>query len=465
MLAAHRGGTLAAVVSLTVLSACGGSGGGGGGLLPLLPADEFVALETPGTTSNEFVACHDGLRIYVAWAERSNIVPDAVFFSRSLDGGVTWLPTPTRISGLAADAGQIAICCDGERVYLAYRAFEGGQSLIRLDRSLDGGTTFLDSDVPVSPLIAASQGSTAICCEGLTVHVAWEDARDGAQDVRYNRSIDGGGTFPAPDRRLDTDTAGAASSRRIALCCDGPRVHAAWVDARGGTTAVRSNRSLDAGVSFLPADVLASHAGSSAGDTSDPSLACAGSTVVVAWSDERNGLGDIFANRSLDGGATFGATDVRVDTDAPGASISGDPAIALEAGVLHVIWGDLRGGAAQIRYSRSGNAGATFLAQDVEISEGPPGPNDIGRLTLAVSGDAVVAAWEEDRLPLDEQDIFVAVSTDGGDDFEERRVDTDAPGAALSFAPRLALEPGRLVVMWVDARSGDAEVRVNRTDD
>jgi len=463
--AAHRGGTLAAVVSLTVLSACGGSGGGGGGLLPLLPADEFVALETPGTTSNELVACHDGPRIYVAWAERSNVVPDAIFFSRSLDGGVTWLPTPVRISGAASSAGQVAIACDGDRVYLAYQAFEGSQSRIRLDRSLDGGTTFLATDVPVSAATAGGQGGTTICCEGLTVHVAWEDSRDGERDIRYNRSIDGGGTFPVADKRLDTDTAGAADSRALALGCDGPRVCAAWLDARTGVLAVRSNRSVDAGVTFLPADVLVSHAGIAAGEMSEPSLVCAASTVVVAWSDERNGLGDIFANRSLDGGATFGATDVRVDTDAPGASISGDPAIALEAGVLHVIWGDLRGGAAQIRYSRSGNAGATFLAQDVEISEGPPGPNDIGRLTLAVSGDAVVAAWEEDRLPLDEQDIFVAVSTDGGDDFEERRVDTDAPGAALSFAPRLALEPGRLVVMWVDARSGDAEVRVNRTDD
>ncbi len=71
------------------------------------------------TTSNEFVACHDGLRIYVAWAERSNVVPDAVFFARSLDGGVTWLPTPVQVSDPAADASSVAIDCDGDRVYLA----------------------------------------------------------------------------------------------------------------------------------------------------------------------------------------------------------------------------------------------------------------------------------------------------------------------------------------------------------
>jgi|GEM_PF-2422020 len=447
------------------LTACGGSGGGGEGVLPLLEVDELVATQSPDTTSNELVACHDGPRIFVAWAERSNLVPDAVFFSRSLDGGVTWLPTPVQISDLAADAGQVAICCDGERVYIAYRAFEGGGSRIRLDRSLDGGTTFLASDVPVSAATLGGQGGTAICCEGLTVHVAWEDSRSGERDIRYNRSIDGGSTFPASDKRFDTDTAGAADSRALALECDGPRVCAAWLDARTGVLAVRSNRSTDAGVTFLPADVLVSHAGIVAGEMSEPSLVCAGSSVVVAWSDERNGAGDIFANRSPDGGATFGATDVRIDTDAPGSGFSGDPAIVLEDGVLHVIWGDFRGGNAGIRYSRSGNAGATFLAQDVPISEGPPGANDIGRLSLAVSGDTVVAVWEEDRLPLDEKDIFVAVSTDGGDDFVERRVDTDTPGAALSFAPRIALEPGRLVVVWVDTRNGDAEVRVNRTAD
>lgn len=465
MFAVHRTGSCAAVVCLIALSACGGSGGGGGGLLPLLDADEFVALQSPGTTSNELVACHDGPRIYVAWAERSNVVPDAVFFSRSLDGGVTWLADPVQVSDAAADAGAIAIACDGARVYIAYRAFESGGSRIRLDRSLDAGTTFLASDVPVSALTSGGQSGTAICCDGLTVHVAWEDPRDGEDDVRYNRSIDGGSTFPAPDKRLDTDTAGAGDSRAIALCCDGPRVCAAWLDARTGVLAVRSNRSLDAGVTFLPADVLVSHAGVAAGEMSAPSLACAGSTVVVVWSDERNGLGDIFANRSLDGGATFGAIDVRIDTDAPGAGFSGDPDIALEAGVLHVVWGDFRGGNAQIRYSRSSSAGATFLAQDVRVSDGPPGANQPGRLSIEVSGDTVVACWQEDRLPIDEDDIFVAVSTDGGNDFEEERADTDAPGAALSFGPRVALLPGRLVVMWVDTRSGDAEVRVNRTDD
>ncbi len=111
----------------------------------------------------------------------------------------------------------------------------------------------------------------------------------------------------------------------------------------------------------------------------------------VAWEDRRDGADDVRYNRSLDGGLTYGATDKRIDTDAPGAALSAAPAIVLEGGVLHVVWGDLRGGTAGIRYSRSADSGATFLVQDVPVSDGPPGANVLTRLSLAVSGDAVVA--------------------------------------------------------------------------
>src|SRR5688572_18774650 len=168
--------TVVAGSALAMLaSACGGSGGEGDGspsLLPLLAADELVSLRSPDTTSNEFKLCSSGDRVYVAWVERSSVVPDAVYFNRSLDGGVTWLPDPVPVSDATTNPGQVAICCEGDRVYLAYEGSLGGSTSIRLNRSLDAGTTFLPAEITVSDEALQDVDRPAIDCDGLTVHVA-----------------------------------------------------------------------------------------------------------------------------------------------------------------------------------------------------------------------------------------------------------------------------------------------------
>jgi hypothetical protein len=446
------------------LAACGGSGGGDGGppQFPLLPDDELVSPMSPDTSTNEIVGCSAGPRIYVAWVERSNVVADAVLFNRSLDGGATWLASAVPVSDPASSAGDVAMCCDGDRVYVAYHVFSGSNQAIRLNRSLDAGTTFLPDEALVSEEGADGKQGTAICCEGLLVHVAWTDERDGERDVRYNRSIDGGATFPTPDVPLESDTPGATSSRSVSLCCDGPRVYAAWVDSRSGEDAIRMNRSVNGGVTFLPADVSVSHASVPTGAVGRPQAVCEGATVAIVWSDARNGLGDVFCNRATDSGVTFLGTDRRVDTDLPGAAASSSPIACLEDDVLHVVWDDLRSGTSRLRYNRSEDAGATFLPEDAPLGETPSGA-DVSDAEIACDGDTIAVAWQEDRPPFDLSDVFVAVSTDGGRSFEEARADTDPPGASLSFNPVVALDGPALVVVWGESRDGIAEIRVNRT--
>src|SRR5205085_6012072 len=136
-------------------------------------------------------------------------------------------------------------------------------------------------------------------------------------------------TFPATDALLETDAAGTHDSSLPALACDGSDVYAAWLDGRSGTPAVRMNRSSDGGASFLGADVVVSHPATPIVDPSGPVVVCRGATVVAAWADRRNGAAsDVFLNRSTDGGITFFPLDRRLDTDAPGAHGSFQPALA-----------------------------------------------------------------------------------------------------------------------------------------
>ena len=63
-----------------------------------------------------------------------------------------------------------------------------------------------------------------ICCEGSQVCVVWEDLRNGAWDIYFNRSTDGGGTWMPQDVRLDTSAAGSSSSLEPTIACSGQNV-------------------------------------------------------------------------------------------------------------------------------------------------------------------------------------------------------------------------------------------------
>jgi hypothetical protein len=65
--------------------------------------------------------------------------------------------------------------------------------------------------------------------------VAWQDARNGRDDIFLTRSTDGGRTWGSEDQRMDADEPGTALSRfaSLARAKDG-RVVLAWDDDRAG---------------------------------------------------------------------------------------------------------------------------------------------------------------------------------------------------------------------------------------
>jgi hypothetical protein len=65
----------------------------------------------------------------------------------------------------------------------------------------------------------------------------------------------------------------------------------------------------------------------------------------MAWSDDRAGLLDVYANFSLDQGVTWQPQDYRLDSSTLGASDSQEPTVAVVGSRVHVAWTDHRRGA------------------------------------------------------------------------------------------------------------------------
>src|SRR5262249_9166614 len=135
-------------------------------------------------------------------------------------------------------------------------------------------------------------------------------------------------------------------------------------------------------------------------DSSNAGVAAVGSSVFVTWADTRNSpvnTYDIYFNRSLDGGATWLTQDVRLDTDAPGSSNSNNPRIAASGSSVYVVWRDTRNGAGDIYFNRSLDGGVTWSTQDVRLDTDAPGAAESQDVQIAASGSRVFAVWWDQR--------------------------------------------------------------------
>ena len=179
-------------------------------------------------------------RLWVAWVGVKN-GRSSLFVNRSLDGGQTWTE-PTPVTGNSQSVYRQSLLRAGERMLLVWADTRTGRDRLYAVSSGDAGATWT-IPVRVDHLPDGSEAETTSPSASLSpdgeVLVAWQDARNGRDDIFLARSTDGGRTWGAEDRRMDMDDAGTGVSRypRLARAEDG-RVALAWDDDRAGFESV-----------------------------------------------------------------------------------------------------------------------------------------------------------------------------------------------------------------------------------
>jgi Notch 1 len=298
--------------------------------------------------------------------------------------------------------------------------------------------------------------------------ITWMDLRLGRSRVYYNRTTDGGATFLAAPVRIDT-AGGAAIGPRVVLSNTDDNSFV-WSDFRGGTSyrEIYARHSSDYGATFSATDFKVNPSGpTSTRDSFNVELARSGNNVYVVYegfvSDRSR---HVFFSRSTNGGSSFSAP-VQVSTSALATFVAATPQIAAAGSNVYVVWRDNRNGRLDVFLRRSTDSGASFAGvADTRIDTGDTaGSNSSFEPRVAAEGTNVYVTWVDDR-DLGSFDIWFNRSTDSGATWgTSAQLDAD-PFSHDSIEPHIvAPSAGVAVVAWIDYRSGFPDVLAARSSD
>jgi hypothetical protein len=315
-----------------------------------------------------------------------------VYGRRTGDGGTTWAPTQTLVTGIWF---TVSASSSGANVDLAYvkkiKNADGSTSRrLYYKRSTNGGASWGSARAMTST--GSNIGDQAIARHSNgQVSIAWIGLTSG--NIYMRTSIDSGATFSGARYvgHSNNSEVGRVVTYRgdLQLAIGTGVTYIAYTSARE-TLAVR--RTVNRGVSWTSAKVLSTSAGSAY------SLAASGSKAVIGYT---SGSGSMRARfrRTTDKGTTWSASTPLVG--APTGTFSTMPQFSYRSGVLAVIFKYGTPGNSPIWSKESTNFGTTWSARTrisvVHFADSDPEPAGI-----AVLGTIRLAGYNENRRSPDE---------------------------------------------------------------
>jgi len=133
----------------------------------------------------------------------------------------------------------------------------------------------------------------------------------------------------------------ASHGQAEGIASDGNLIVAVYSDEEGSSNTMEIRRSVSDGASWLPAQTIVSYTGIRG--IGDGAVAVSGTTVLVAWTDDRAGKAKakVFLRRSIDSGVTFGPRlllGVTTADDYYQAVVDGEVHLAVSGAGAVAVW-------------------------------------------------------------------------------------------------------------------------------
>jgi hypothetical protein len=280
--------------------------------------------------------------LWIFWQDnRSGIFE--IYFTRSTDNGRTWAQEQrlTAEDGMQSQHPRASAKFYGEsgRVYVTWQDRRGGnfETFVRMISYDNSGTVDFGYDNQVTPTDGWESTRPDIHCYKDWIYIAWNDLRNGVNEVYFKKSNDMGKTFSAEIPISDND---GFPSERPRLWANQTGLSIVWHDLRENNFEVYykmlehnliTTKTLVNTKRLSKKDIY---------DSMNPSVICDDKTIYVAWEDAADGeKKEIYYSSSSDQGKTFTATVILTGYASFGFSESSEyPKIMTHNQNVHVVW-------------------------------------------------------------------------------------------------------------------------------
>ena len=271
--------------------------------------------------------------------------------------------------------------------------------------------------------------------------------------------------FPADDMRLNTGTVGAMNPRPQ-ISHSGSRVYVTWADrdTTGMFFDVYFQVSADGGATWQATDTRLNTIGLGGMDV-EPQICSEGSNVYVTWTDIDNlaMTSSIYFRASTDGGVTWQASDTRLNTSAIGGMVNPRPQVSSAGSNVYVTWtgADLGGMGSDIYFRASPDGGVTWQTTDTRLNTSAFGTMVGPRPQVCGEGSNVYVIWSGAQTGGMSSDVYFSGSADGGTTWRttETRLNTGGLSTMTGPRPQISANGSNVYVTWAGIDSGGMSLR------
>ncbi|MBL8923213.1 MAG: hypothetical protein JNJ54_30460 [Myxococcaceae bacterium] len=384
---------------------------------------------------------------FVVWEDTRNLESD-IYGTRVSAAGAVSAVVPINRAAAAQDKADVAFNgADFIVVWTDRRSSTNGADIYAARVSTAGAV--LDATGVLLSGAAGDQDWPAIAVGGAGADqfVVWRDGRNTTTDV-FGTALTGSAT-PVTPMGVPVSTGGGAEAEPK-LDGESTRYLVAFSDTRNGTPDIYATR-VTLGPTVLvedPAGVLVSIA---ANQQSTPALASDGTSFLAAWQDFRDGGADVFAIRVALTGAFLDAAPFVVSAAPGNESV---PAVAFDGTNYVVAWSDLRTPVAQVYAARVSPAGAVLDPTGLAVTSNPTLPAVAPSIASLDGGSLVV--WQAGLSPMN-TDIYGARLSNAGLVLDTTGFPISA-AAGTQSGPKVTVHDGDYLVAWTDTRNGNADI-------
>lgn len=238
----------------------------------------------------------NGPFVHVVWFDYRDGNAE-IYYKRSIDAGATWgADTRLTYNNALSHIPAISLFPGSNGVHVVWEDKRDGNEEIYYKHSTDNGNTWCpDTRLTFNWAKSLSPEISVSMIDNIdNIHIVWFDERDGNQEIYFKHSSNDGANW-CPDTRL-TNNSNCSKNPSVHATENGS-VHLFWQDDRDGNFEVYNKRSLDNGQAWSVDKKITSNNAQSI----FPFVTVSDKIVSIIWEEYRDGNPEVYFKRDSTG--------------------------------------------------------------------------------------------------------------------------------------------------------------------